>query len=119
MRRLQPRHAAAFLVDQDGCVAGAYGFAQGVAQAADLVGVLNIAAEQDETPGPHVTEESALVIRKRETGAAIARAGAHHLSPFTCWGSSRRRPTLTGRKAPKRLPCWGSRHCAGDTRCPF
>ena len=49
MRRTQPLHAAAFLVDQDRRLA-AYSAAELLDQAAQRVGVRDIALEDDETP---------------------------------------------------------------------
>src|SRR6185369_3382626 len=68
MRRFQPLDAAALLVDQH----------RGVDQGANLVRRVDVAGEEDETPGLHVAEEGGLFAAQRRARAAEdAGAGAH------------------------------------------
>ena len=74
---LQPLHPPAFLVDKDQGAGIIDRFAQLVRQSASLVGGLHVAGEQDETPGPSVPEEVAL-LRRQAGSRASQDAGAAH-----------------------------------------
>jgi hypothetical protein len=76
LRRLHPRHAAAFLVDRDEQPLAAVDRAQIVGQRAQLGPVNDVAAEQDVAGRVGVAEESALVSGQRRTGQAEDR-GRH------------------------------------------
>ena len=74
--RLEARDSTTFLVDQNRRARIRDGFAQRSHQRPDLLGIGNIAGEQDKTPRLRLPEEAALVSGQLRSGAAIDRTGA-------------------------------------------
>src|SRR5690606_31959842 len=70
VRRLEPRHPPAFLVDQDGDVGAAGDFPHLVRQRPHLLGRVHVALEEDEPPRARVAEEGPLLRRQRQALAA-------------------------------------------------
>jgi hypothetical protein len=68
MRRAQPRHPTALLVDQDRRVGTADGGAQVVNQRSDLGRARAIARKQDEPPGVSSLYQGALGVVERTPG---------------------------------------------------
>ena len=80
MRRLQPRHPAALLVDQHRRVGAPDAAAQRADQRADLVGRLAIAREQDEAERIGGAEERAFArsaARRQQPKTTAMRLAAH------------------------------------------
>ena len=68
MRRPEPLHPPALLIDQHRSFGNAYRFEGILNQPGDLGFVLDVALEQDEAPWPSLTQECALVRRERKAG---------------------------------------------------
>ncbi len=78
VRRAHALDPTALLVDQDRRVGIVDGLAQLVSQGAQLVGVVDVAAEDDEAPWAGVGEEDLLLRRQPKAGAAVDRRRARH-----------------------------------------
>ena len=70
MRRPEPSHLSAFLVNQDRRVAASDRLAERHNQVANLVGEAAIAPEQDETGRVGIAEKTLLVCSQRFAGTA-------------------------------------------------
>ena len=68
MRRPEPLHAAAFLIDQHRRIGPADRLAKARDQPANLLGRLDIALEDDEPPGRRVTQEGSFRRRNVDAG---------------------------------------------------
>ena len=67
MRRPEPLHPAALLVDQDGRIAAEF-MESFTNKISDLSLVLNVALEQDQAPRTGLAQKRALVRRQRQAG---------------------------------------------------
>src|SRR5690606_5545249 len=103
--RLQPLHAAAFLIYEDGRVGPPDRIAKGSGQIADFIGVAAIPFEQNQAERPLSGEESALFLcktRPGNTGDECLHRLARTQSPPADFRSSHRRCASLGENGPTR-----------------
>ena len=82
MRWSQALHATALLIDHHRRVWAINGQPQGPGEGADLLGVRNVAAEENETPGLHVAEERSFVAAERRSCATEDASEGHRTKQF-------------------------------------
>ena len=119
MRRTDPLHAPALLIDQDGSVLALQHFAHSAAKPLDLLGGVDVPLEQDHAPGTRVTQERGLVVGELGPGETADEGVRRHCFAFgrasALPDSFRRppsaihRPSRLRRASPTDRPSRGSR----------
>src|SRR5262245_48396676 len=123
MRRSESLHPSALLVDQHGRIVRDR-LAEIAHEATDLIGMIDVALEEDQSPRQRIADESALVRRESKTGqtgnegARVHRRGLAsayrngQAATINSWGrcTARRRPCSSNRIAVLPAPCRKDQH---------